>query len=396
MPPELLPVPTTPRGVEPRLRCGPNGSRYRFRTRWTDPVTKRRPAVEFDTIAEVEDFRALLRVRRAGGDVARMTRADLTIDRFVDVDYWPRYARRKLAASTIQSNQSVYRRHISPYVGEMPLRSFDLAAGAQLCDLLLEAGAGAPTVRRALVILQSIFSRAINIGIPLEHNPMRDVAKPGVTRQLTINAPGPVQIEALRRELDPTSAALVSLIGYEGLRPSEALALEERHLKTSTLLIEQRNIDGSIAIGLKTSRGKPRAARSPRLYDAVRSDIDAHLAAAAPRRARRRLLFAGADGGPWTTREYRRWRETVFAPAVERAGIDLGRVYDLRHGCASLLLHADWPLDRISQHMGHTVSTLSSYYAHEIEDLRDHQAVDVEQQIASARANQGEPMRQSP
>lgn len=396
---DLPPRPATPRGVEPVPRRGGDGDWiYRFRTRWTDPVTGKRPPAEFDTIEEVLDFRAQLRLTRARGDVARIMRADRSLDGFMRVEYWPRYARHNLAPSTIQSNQSVYRRHIGPYVGQLRLRRFDASAGAKLRDLLKEAGVGDPTVRRALVILQGVFTHAIDIGIPLERNPMRDVRKPGVTRQLTINAPGPVQIEALRRELDVEGAALVSLVGYEGLRPSEALGLEERHLRNATLVVEQRNINGAIVAGLKTSHGKERHSRSPKLYDAVRGDIEVHLADLAPRHGRRnlparsasarRLLFRGADGGPWTAGEYRHWRETVFKPAVERAGIDLGRVYDLRHGCASLLLHADWPLERISKHMGHTISTLSTYYSHVIDDLREQAgaAVDVEEQIAAARS----------
>jgi integrase len=384
----IPPRPDTPRGVEAVLRRAAKGDWiYRFRTRWKDPVTGRRTPAEFDTIAEAEDFRALLRFRRARGDVARVTRADRSIDRFVQVEYWPRYARFNLAPSTISSNQSVYRRHISPHVGGIRLRRFDAAAGAKLRDMLQEAGVGDPTVRRALVILQGVFTHAIDIGIPLERNPIRDVRKPGVTRQLTINAPGPWQIEAVRRELDPMSAALVSLIAYEGLRPSEALGLEERHLQSATLIVEQRAIGGAIVAGLKTSHGNERHSRSPKLYQAVRGDIEAHLAELTAGRSRRRLLFPGAAGGPWSTGEYRRWRETVFAPAVQRAGVDVGRVYDLRHGCASLLLHAGWPLERISKHMGHTISTLSTYYAHVIDDLREHAApsVDVEQQITTAR-----------
>jgi integrase len=91
--------------------------------------------------------------------------------------------------------------------------------------------------------------------------------------------------------------------------------------------------------------------------------------------------------------EYRRWRERDFAPAVERAGIELGRPYDLRHGCASLLLHAGWPLDRISKHMGHTIATLSAYYSHLIEDLRDQDPVDVEQQITPPPADDARALR---
>ena len=252
-----------------------------------------------------------------------------------------------------------------------------------LAELLLAAGAGAPTVRRALILLQGVCRYAVAVG-ELAGNPVREVDKPSVTRQLAIVAPAPAQIEAVRRELDPLSAALVSIIGYEGLRPSEALALEERHLGRSTLLVEQRLVDGEVVIGQKQDRRKERSHRSPTLYAAVRDDVAAHLETVG-RRGRRRLLFPSDDGTPWTVGDYRRWREKVFAPAVQRAGIDLARPYDLRHGCASLLLHARRPLREISEHMGHSVATLSAYYSHTIADLAAADAIPIEQQIAGAR-----------
>jgi integrase len=383
---QLPPRPTTPRGVEPVLRRGLACEWvYRFRTRWKDPVSGRRLVAEFDGVDDVVTFRAHLRVSRARGDVASIARGDITLDRFVELDYWRRFARHNLAPNTIASYRSVYRRHIGPTVGEMQLRRFDAPTAGELRDELLDADVGAPTVRRVLVILQGVFTWAIARGA-VGSNPIRDVLKPTVTRQLAIAAPGPAQIEALRRELDPASAALVSLIGYEGLRPSEALALEERHLMRATLLVEQRLIDGAILVGLKTSKRKERENRSPDLYEAVRADVEAHLAQLpGRRRGSRRLLFTQPNGQPWTTADYRHWREHVFAPAVERAGIDLARPYNLRHGCASLLLHARRPLSEISEHMGHTVATLSEYYSHLILDLRDQDPVPVEQQIAAAR-----------
>lgn len=381
----LPPRPETPRGVEPRLRRDLQSDwTWRFRTRWTDPVTGKRPAAEFDTVAEVLDFRAFLQLSRARGDVARVTRADRTLDKFVQGEY-ARHVRHRLAANTWTSYESVYRNHLRPHVGPLRLRRLDAPAAADLRDLLLDTGVGAPTVRRALVILQGVFARAVELGI-VDVNPIREVTKPPVTRQLAIDAPGPAQIEAVRRELDDASALLVSLLGYEGLRPSEALALEERHIGLSTLLVEQRVINGHVTVGLKTSGRRARTHRSPRLYEPVREDLERHRAQLRRRGAERRLLFPGHEGGPWTPAEYRRWREQIFAPAVKRAGVELNRPYDLRHGCASLLLHARRPVTEIGEHMGHTVATLSDYYSHLIRDLRDQDAVDVEQQIATARA----------
>jgi site-specific recombinase XerD len=308
------------------------------------------------------------------------------VEQFADVEYWRRWAPEFLARSTIASDSSVYRNHITPQ---------DRADAATPARDLQGRGLARRTPRRrrrhphdqpGADDPQRDLRRAVAGGI-IDVNPVREVRKLQAPKHALFYTPGAVQIEAILRELDPMSAALASLIGYEGLRPSEALGLEEHHLRARTILVAQRAIGGELVLGLKNSGSKDRDSRSPRLYDAVRQDVDRHLEHRGPadRRARRRLLFPAAGGGPWTTYEYRRWRETVFAPAVERAGVPIDRPYDLRHGAASMLLHSGRPLKEIAEHMGHTVTTLDRYYAHLIEELRDTDPVDVELQIAAAR-----------
>lgn len=351
--------------------------------RWTDPATGRRRAEEFDTIKDAENFRARLRVARARDEVADLTRGDRTLDDFVEREWWPKYAGRQLERNTLRPYASVYNRHLAPRIGHVPLRQLTAPMVRDLREELLDDEVGAPTVRRALVILQGICSYAVEAG-EMAGNPVREVKKPPVTRHLAIAPPSPDQIEALRAELDPISATLVSVLAYEGCRPEEALAGEERHVGETTLLIEQRNIDGQLVPGVKTSRRRARGHRSPTLYTAVREDL-AELTGHVNRRGHRRLLFPDDNGSPWTAREYRDWREDVFHPAVRRAGLTITRPYDLRHACASLMLHAHRPLTEIAEHLGHSVATLSDYYAHVIADLRGTDPIPVEEQIAAAR-----------
>lgn len=403
LPAEVPPRPDTPRGVEPIPRRGDDGAWiYRFRTRWTDPLTGKRPPAEFDTVGEVLDFRAYVRASRARGELSKISRQAVTLDQFAELVFWPRYAHEFLAPKTIASYRSAYRRHLQPTLGDIDLRRLSAPAIEDHLHELLLAGVGRSSVRLTHAVLQAICSRAVVRGI-IKVNPVREVRKPKPVRKPVFNAPGSAEIEAVRAQLGPTDAALVSLLGYIGLRPSEALGLEERHIGQRTLLVGQRATDGTITLGLKTSRDKERDSRSPKLYTAVREDLERHLAARGPAdgRAGRRLVFPGENGRPWTSYQYRRWRETVLAPAVKRAGANhITRPYDLRHGCASMLLHAGRPLTEISAHMGHAVATLNAYYAHMILELADQDPVDVEDQIAAARlplpTSEGDAMRQIP
>ena len=124
---------------------------------------------------------------------------------------------------------------------------------------LEQAGVGDETIRRCLVLLQGILARAVEwqrIG----SNPVRAVRKPRTRRNRAVTPLAPSAVEALRREMLARGrfdgATLLSLLAYAGLRPEEALALQWRHVRERTLLIEQ-------AIPKRTPQGENAASREP-------------------------------------------------------------------------------------------------------------------------------------
>jgi len=380
--------PDTPPGVEARWR--PTLGRWRFRVRATDPITRRRRPYEFDTIAEAEAFRARRDDARRRGTADELARGERTIGEFVEQAYFPEYVD-TLELNTRPSYRSTWRKHLRPRVAHLRFRHLDGPRVKSLREDLKRAGCNPPTVRRALFVLQGICAYACEAG-ELTANPCRDVRKPPVTRQHLPVALSPDEIEALRGEVELPDATIVSFLAYLGLRDySETFALEERHIQNRTLLIAQRNVNGQIVLGLKTSKHRPRDHRTPRLYQAVRDDVDAHLAQLVRRgTGRRRFLFPAADGQAWTTNDWKLWIRNVFRPAAKRADLEIRRPYDLRHTCASLMLAAGHSLVEVSEYLGNSPDTLSSTYAHLIADLRGVPPVPVEQQIAAARARRME------
>jgi integrase len=401
--------PVTPRGVEPRLRRAKDGAWvWRYRVRWTDPTSRTRKAEEFNTVDEALDFWSHLRLARGRGALEDLTRGEITLTAFVEESWWPKYAANQLEHNTLKTYAPVWNRHLAPRVGHIQLRHLTAPVVQQLRENMEADRVGAPTVRRALAILQSICRYAVTAG-ELKTNPVREVRKPAVTRQLAIVAISPAQVEKLRalflngyvemrdeirdgrmiqREIehppDSLSATLVSLMAYEGLRPEEALALEDRHERQRTLLLEQKNVDGKIVIGQKTCGRRSRTHRSPELFSPVRRDLLEHKLALR-RSPNCTLLFPRPDGQPWRETDYRNWRSRVFKPAVRVSGLPITRPYDLRHACASLLIQAGWPLTRVAEHLGHSVGTLSTFYAHLIADLADADPIPPTDQILLAR-----------
>src|SRR5829696_8016498 len=80
----------------------------------------------------------------------------------------------------------------------------------------------------------------------IRSNPVRAVRKPSARRQLAVRASPPEEVERLRAELELRDATLVSDPAYAGLRPQEALALQWRHVRERTLLVEQAATDGRL------------------------------------------------------------------------------------------------------------------------------------------------------
>jgi integrase len=66
-------------------------------------------------------------------------------------------------------------------------------------------------------------------------NPVKAVRKPRTQRSRAVVPLAPARIEAIRQHLlahgHRDGATLVSLLGYAGLRPEEALALQWRHVR---------------------------------------------------------------------------------------------------------------------------------------------------------------------
>lgn len=399
--------PKTSPGVEARLRKVRNGPHHWvFRVRWTDPATGKRLSEEFATDSEAADFKAHLRLLNRRGNLHELDAGRETLTEFVNEMWWPDYAAGNLSRNTLKSYANVWNRHLLPRVGHLQLRQITPAVIDRLRADLERDKVGAPTIRRAMAILQGIFSKAI-VWDRVKINPVAAVKKPAVRRKRAIEALPPATIEALRAHLRPggRDAALVSVLAYAGLRPEEALALEWRHIRAGILLVEQKNIDGEIVTGQKTERPP----RTVRLLAALQDDLDEYrIAQGRPRP--RTLVFPRPDGTPWTESDYRNWRRRTWQPAATVVGIGkltattktvtvdgakrrrsnskyVGATpYALRHSYASLRLHEGElsPIE-LAAEMGHSPAVLLGTYAHVMEELRDQPKIGANEAILMAR-----------
>jgi hypothetical protein len=150
-----------------------------------------------------------------------------------------------------------------------------------------------------------------------------------------------------------TSADLVEALAYGGFRPGEILAACGRHyapedLGANYLRVCQRNVDGAIVPGTKSSRYPEK---------------DVFLLGPLSKTLSRRASAAGPDGllfpypgtsRLWTESEYRNWREDYFVPIARSHGLgsESDDPYALRHIYATLRIAAHHPTLYIESSMG--------------------------------------------
>jgi integrase len=175
------------------------------------------------------------------------------------------------------------------------------------------AGVGPAATRKALRILQVVFSCAVTWG-HLQHNPVVGVRKPSGKRKRAVVPPFLVLVERMRAELlgerQLRDATLVALLAYAGRRPQEARAAVVPTC-ASGRCCDRAQCDEGVK-GTKSSR-----TRSVRLLAPLATDLAAwRLASGRPDGAE--LVFPTSGGELWRDHDWRNWRRRVFDPLAAR------------------------------------------------------------------------------
>jgi site-specific recombinase XerC len=248
---------------------------------WTDPVTGERRSQEFDTVDDALDYKAYLRLARRRGALDELSRGRVVLSEFVEDDWWPNHAGRRLSRHTLNAYSQVWNRYLLPRVGRLELGELTTPTMQTLREALEADGLGPATVRKSLAVLQSICAHALRKG-ELTINPVSAVRKPAAKRAVVIDPFSVEEVEALigalrDRASHPSQWMLAELIAYSGARPQDALALSYGRIGTRRIVYAEKNIDGRIVGGSKTGQDR---ARSVTLLASLRKDLLAFRLAA--------------------------------------------------------------------------------------------------------------------
>jgi hypothetical protein len=208
-------------------------------------ATGARPRLRCASREEADFERARLVLAEARGEPVAASPVEASGSELTLAGFWPMYradAESRLARSTLREYERIWDRRLGPRFGGLVLGAIRPCVVSEWRAELLADGVGAEAVRYAMVLLQAMFTLAIEWG-EAQANPVSGVRKPRQGRQRAIDPLAPEDIEPLRAILlddgDHRSATLVRVLAYAGLRPGEALGLEWRHVRDRTLLIEQ-------------------------------------------------------------------------------------------------------------------------------------------------------------
>lgn len=362
--------------MEIRKRINKSGTVYVVR--WREAGKRR--AKSFRTKKLAERFGAELQRRSEAGD--SIDRGEITLAEFLK-EWWAGHGMH-LAKTTQHIYAGMWDRHIGPALGDYSLN--ELSARPEIIQRfhadLIASDCRTPTVRKTLFLLQGVLQRE-NEWNRIRYNPVASVRKPRGERNRAIIPSSPWDVEALIVTLHevgkPRDAALIATLAYAGLRPGEALALEWRHIRKRTILVEAAVADG---VRKCTKTG---AMRTVELLGPLADDLEGWRCAT-DTTSDGDLIFPNHAGTHWTRDDWKNFRNRTFLPAVKRAGIGLKRPCDLRHSFCSLLIFEGRSVVEVAQQMGHDPTMTLSTYAHVFAEYDPADRRTALAQIAGARA----------
>jgi hypothetical protein len=113
----------------------------------------------FSRKTDAKTFEAEIQRRKQTGDLEIVSAGRTPLAEFAE-EWWRHHAP-NLERKTQLTNADIYDRHILPRLGDVPLRSISIEVVEQFAFDMRRDGAGDPTIRKVLALLQTILQRAV-------------------------------------------------------------------------------------------------------------------------------------------------------------------------------------------------------------------------------------------
>lgn len=339
----------------------------RYRARWLDPngdqrekggYTRKRDALEFAVDEEKKARR---------GDYVAASDAGQTLSSWAQE--WE--ATQDWKDTTRQSWPPMFGR-IAAVLGDPPIGRVRKSDMLRLRSSLMENYAHSTATITLSMAVKLLRDAHEDRRIPT--NPGLGVRAPRARGNLQRIGPNdvPSTAEVLQIwQAAPDRFRAAIALGTAGLRVGEVLGLSADRVGMAAVLVD-RQLQRSMSGARELTTPKAEKVRTVQLPAAVAREVRRHL----EEHQGSGMLFRG---GRSTGEPIRRdaFYVQAWRPALEAAGFDRHRFkfHSLRHWCASSMLAEGLPVTAVAAHIGDTVETLLTVYAHW---LRDADAVPID------------------
>jgi integrase len=214
------------------------------------------------------------------------------------------------------------------------------------------------TVTKTYQLFGKVMAAAVDAGY-LAQTPCRKIPLPRAERE-EMRFLTPAGIVILAGTIRPAYRALVFVGAYGGLRIGELAGLRRDRVDLLRGTVSVAEILTEVAGTLYVGPPKTRASRrTVGLLRFVVRELEAHLATA---RAADDHVFTAPEGGPLRIVGF---RNRIWRPAAEAAGLAGLRIHDLRHTAVALWIAAGASPKEVAVRAGHTsVSFTLDRYGH--------------------------------
>jgi integrase len=336
--------------VERRVWTG----KVSYRARYRDPAGRER-SKSFARKADAERWLAEVEHAKTRG---LWTDPRLGRIRFADwlTAWWATTT--NLRPTTRARDETLLRLYAIPRFGDMPLAAISqLEVRVWVADLSTRGFAPA-TITKAYQLLGKVMAAAVDAGY-LAQSPCHNVPLPKVERE-EMRFLTPTEIVTLAETIRPAYRALVFVGAYGGLRIGELAGLRRSRvdLLRGTVSVAEilTEVAGRLHFGPPKTRASRRTVSLPRV---VTRELGAHLAGGGDPDDH---VFTAPQGG---TLRIVAFRNRIWRPATEAAGLTGLRIHDLRHTAVALWIAAGASPKEVAVRAGHTsVSFTLDRYGH--------------------------------
>ena len=262
--------------------------------------------------------------------------------------------------------ESLLRSRVIPVFGDVPLNRISPAMVREWISSMTAEGLSASRIKQAKQVLSAPLKLAAADGI-LARDPTSGVKVPTVRRreQRFLTATQVTALATAAEEIQEGAGRVIETLAWVGMRWGELVALRRSRVHILRRRIEIAESATELGSGLVWGTPKTHERRVVTMPAFLAERLAHHLG----RVAEDGLVFTALRGGPLRSSPF---RQGVWVPAVEAAGLDRLRIHDLRGTAASLMISSGANIKVVQRQLGHASASMTlDLYGHLYEDDLD-------------------------